>query len=427
MKEGIKITALELENVKRIKAITLSPSANGLTVIGGKNAQGKTSVLDGICYALGGEKYRPTTLQREGGMAEASMTVTLSNGLVAERKGKNAALKVTDPTGKKSGQRVLDEFIGALALNLSSFMGSNDQDKARVLLDSLGIGETLATLDEEEKTAYDKRHAAGVIADQKEKFAKEQPEYHDVPDKPLSASEIMGTVQAISNRNAERNERRARIRQLESSQSNMEMKRDRLKNELAEAEAELLQLNTDLFNATVEPVTENESTAEFEAKIEELESINAKVRANLDKAKAEEDAEEHRRQWGIINAEVEEVRARRLDLLNGSKMPLDGLTIGQSEKGVPILLYNGQAWDGMSSMEQMRVAVSIVRKVNPDCGFVLLDGIETFDVDQLADFAAWLESEGLQAIATRVGEGSECSVIIEDGAVKEDTTKKEEW
>ena len=60
MDNQVKITSLELENVKRIKAVKLEPSPNGLTIIGEKNNQGKTSVLDAIAWALGGDKYRPT-------------------------------------------------------------------------------------------------------------------------------------------------------------------------------------------------------------------------------------------------------------------------------------------------------------------------------------------------------------------------------
>ena len=56
---SVKITSFEAENVKRIKAVQFTPSEDGLTIIGGKNANGKTSVLDSIVYALGGEKNRP--------------------------------------------------------------------------------------------------------------------------------------------------------------------------------------------------------------------------------------------------------------------------------------------------------------------------------------------------------------------------------
>ena len=69
----------------------------------------------------------------------------------------------------------------------------------------------------------------------------------------------------------------------------------------------------------------------------------------------------------------------------------------------------------MSGSEQLRVAAAIVRCLNPECGFVLLDKLEQMDLQTLADFGKWLEAEGLQAIATRVSTGDECSIIIEDG------------
>ena len=75
----------------------------------------------------------------------------------------------------------------------------------------------------------------------------------------------------------------------------------------------------------------------------------------------------------------------------------------------------------MSGSEQLKVSTAIVRKLNPECGFVLLDKLEQMDADSLNEFGAWLESEGLQAIATRVSTGGECSVIIEDGYIKEET------
>ena len=74
----------------------------------------------------------------------------------------------------------------------------------------------------------------------------------------------------------------------------------------------------------------------------------------------------------------------------------------------------------MSGSDQLRVATAIVRRLNPDCGFVLLDKLEQMDQATLAEFGRWLEDQGLQAIATRVSTGSECRIIIEDGRVRAD-------
>ena len=66
----------------------------------------------------------------------------------------------------------------------------------------------------------------------------------------------------------------------------------------------------------------------------------------------------------------------------------------------------------------MKVGVAIVRKLNPKCGFVLLDKLEQMDMDTLNEFGVWLQQERLQVIATRVSTGDECSIIIEDGYSK---------
>ena len=82
------------------------------------------------------------------------------------------------------------------------------------------------------------------------------------------------------------------------------------------------------------------------------------------------------------------------------------------------LTYNGAKWDCMSGAEQLRASAAIVRRLNPQCGFVLMDKLEQMDTATLADFGTWLEQEGLQVIATRVSTGGECSIIIEDGYAK---------
>ena len=100
-------------------------------------------------------------------------------------------------------------------------------------------------------------------------------------------------------------------------------------------------------------------------------------------------------------------------LLESADLPYPGLSV---ENG--ILTYQGRPWDNMSGSDQLKISTAIVRKLNPECGFVLLDKLEQMDMDTLQEFGEWLEKEGLQAIATRVSTSGECSIIIEDGYVK---------
>lgn len=415
----MKIISFELENVKRVALVRMAPAENGLTVIGGKNAAGKTSVLDGIVYALGGEKYRPSNLQREGGMAAARIRIELSGGIVVERKGKNAALHVTDATGRRRGQTLLNDFIDELALNLPKFLHARDDEKAEVLLRTLGIADKLAELDVREKQAYDKRHDFGVIVDQKRKFANELVEYPDAPETPISAAELVAESQAILVRNAKRAEARRNLADLVAKAQRLAEEGKALQEAVQRKAAEAEKVAELLIEAQKHPIDEDESTAELERKIANIEEINAHVRANADKDAAEREAEEHEAKLAELTAEVEAVRKERRDLLNGAKMPLPDLKIGKNDKGRPVLTYKGKSWDCMSTMEQYRVAAAIVRVLKPECGFILLDGLECFDRDQMKAFDEWLTGENLQAICTRVGD-TDCSIVIEDGyAVQE--------
>ena len=416
----IKINRLEAENVKRIKAVRIEPTQNGLTVIGGRNNQGKTSVLDAIAWALGGDKYRPSQETREGSVIPLSLRVTLSNGLVVERKGKNSELKVIDPNGQKGGQQLLNEFVEQLAIDLPRFMQSTSKEKANTLLQIIGVGSQLFELERQEQELYNKRHTIGQIADQKKKFAAEQPHYLDAPKEPVSASELIRQQQDILAKNGENNRKRAQVKEIEIKEASARNAIAITKKEIARLEA-LLQTQEAEWTLIVNNLADaqktaeqlrDESTAELETNIANIEAINRKVRANLDKDKAEEDAKDYENQYDKLTGQINDVRQAKIDLLKGASLPLPGLSVENGE-----LLYNGHKWDNMSGSDQLKVSTAIVRCLNPKCGFVLLDKLEQMDMDTLHEFGAWLEAEGLQAIATRVSTGDECSIVIEDGYV----------
>ncbi|HEM3683580.1 TPA: AAA family ATPase [Streptococcus suis] len=407
----VTINRLEIENVKRIKAVKIEPSATGLTIVGGNNNQGKTSVLDAIAWVLGGNKYKPSQAQREGSQVPPTLKIVMSNGLIVERKGKNASLKVIDPNGQKGGQQLLDSFVEELAINLPKFMDSTPKEKAETLLQIIGVGNQLAELELKEKELYNNRHAIGVIADQKEKFAKEQEYYPEAPKELISIADLIQQQQAILAKNGENARKRQNVATIKMQYENAESTVDRLKQELAKAIDERDKFKKDLAIAQKDAIElHDESTAEIEANIQQIDDINRKVRANLDKEKAEEDAKEIRQQYNALSIEIEDVRKQKRDLLTNADLPLEGLSVDDGE-----LLYLGQRWDNMSGSQQLQVATAIVRKLKPECGFVLIDKLEQMDQVTLQQFGAWLEQEGLQAIATRVSTGDECSIIIEDG------------
>lgn len=403
---SIKINKLEIENVKRVRAVQVVPSKKGLTVLGGKNNQGKTSVLDSIAWALGGKKYQPSNPRREGSVTPPSLRVELSNGLIVERKGKNSDLKVIDPSGNKAGQALLDSFVEELALDLPKFMEATSKEKARTLLEIIGVGDKLFELDTLENKLYQERLAIGKIADTKKKHAQEMPRHEGVPEELISASDLIKQQQDILARNAEKERKRRNLAHLEDENK-------RLKEILQDYQTKLEANENDLVEARKSALDlHDESTAELEANIANIDETNAKIRINLEKDQAEQEAEYYSQQYKDLNEEIDAIRKERLDLLKGADLPLPGLSVVDGE-----LTFNDQHWDNMSGSEQLRVATAIVRKLKPECGFVLIDKLEQMDIDTMKEFGEWLEQEDLQAIATRVSSGDECQIIIEDGYV----------
>lgn len=412
---SVTITALEAENVKRIKAVALTPAPTGLTLVGGNNNQGKNSVLDALAWALGGDRFRPNAAQRDGAVAPAHLKVTLSNGVVVERKGKNSTLTVTDPTGRRSGQQLLNAFIEPLALDLPRFMEASDKEKADILLRIIGIGTELHVRDLEIKSLYDKRTFTGQLAQQKKHFAEELIYYPEAPEEPVSASDLIHQQQEILARNGENQRKRNQLVQLTDLLERQKKVVADLEFQLSTEKQRLTTMQADVKIAqTSAENLQDESTAELEASIRSIEETNQKVRANLEKARAEDEAAQYASDYDKLTEAITQKRADRMALLNGADLPLPELSV---EDGA--LTYKGKHWRDMSGSDQLRVAAAIVRRLNPDCGFVLLDKLEQMDMTTLTEFGRWLEAEHLQAIATRVSTGSECQIIIEDGMVKD--------
>lgn len=410
----VKINSFEIENVKRIKMLQYEPTANGLTLIGGKNNQGKTSVLDAIAWALGGDRFKPSAAQRDSSLVPPYLKITLSNGIVVERKGKNSDLKVTDPTGNLAGQSLLNRFVEQFALNVPKFMESTAKEKAQILLKIIGVGDRLFELENKEQKLYNERRTIGQIADQKKKFAAEMPSYQGVPNEPVSAFTLIQQQQEILARNGENQRKRERAKELQNEKERLAEKLAALREEIKKTEMifDNISVEAEIAKKSAEELRD-ESTAELEENIRQIDEVNRKIRANLDKDKAQEDADIYKGQYDTLTEEIEAVRDEKINLLKNADMPLSELSVENAE-----LIYKGKKWDSMSGSDQLKVATAIVRKLNPECGFVLLDKLEQMDIETLADFGIWLENEQLQAIATRVSTGAECSIIIEDGTIK---------
>lgn len=423
-----KITGLKLENVKRIKLVEIQPAENGLTIIGGNNGEGKTSVLDGIAYALGGESFRPSALTNGDGNAYIRVDI---GDYTVERKGKNAELRITDRNGMKGGQKMLNEIVGKFALDLSKFMNANDQEKTKLLLKMFPELETM--LDEYKRESEQLR---GKRTDINRDIVRMQAQYDmmpfhsDVPEAEIQVSDLIEQLNAESQKEKVLEEKRrnaeaisCNLKAMEEQYNSMTDTLESLRSQIKTLEANI-QANVTSAKQMLEQkrilAEEIENApasrrAEITEQINHASAINDKILQNRNRKSALANLEALRKESETLTSNIDEIESRRKATLQKADLPLPELSI--TDEGE--LLYHNQKWDCMSGAERLKVATAICMEAKPECGFVLIDGLEAMDGKTLDEFSRFLAEKNMQGIGTIVGENERATIILEDGRVKD--------
>lgn len=423
-----KITGLKLENVKRIKLVEIQPAENGLTIIGGNNGEGKTSVLDGIAYALGGESFRPSALTNGDGNAYIRVDI---GDYTVERKGKNAELRITDRNGMKGGQKMLNEIVGKFALDLSKFMNANDQEKTKLLLKMFPELETM--LDEYKRESEQLR---GKRTDINRDIVRMQAQYDmmpfhsDVPEAEIQVSDLIEQLNAESQKEKDLEEKRrnaeaisGNLKAMEEQYNSMTDTLESLRSQIKTLEANI-QANVTSAKQMLEQkrilAEEIENApasrrAEITEQINHASAINDKILQNRNRKSALANLEALRKESETLTSNIDEIESRRKATLQKADLPLPELSI--TDEGE--LLYHNQKWDCMSGAERLKVATAICMEAKPECGFVLIDGLEAMDGKTLDEFSRFLAEKNMQGIGTIVGENERATIILEDGRVKD--------
>lgn len=395
----MRIVSLQSENVKRLSAVEITPDGN-VVIVGGENAQGKSSVLDSIAYALGGKDLVCEDPIRHG---ERSAKIRCDLGEIVVTRtftSTGGSLKVTKPDGSSvpSPQTLLDSLVGSLSFDPLEFSRMKSAEQSATLRKLVGID--TATIDAKRKAAYDARTL--VNRDVKSLEAQVQAAHHfaDAPAAEVTISELSETYRKA----VESNNKRSALAKTISDTA------DRIKTLKAEIERlETASSEADFEMAGIEPV----EVAPIKAKIDSAESDNRKVRANAARATLCASLAKKVAEAKTHDSEIEKLDDLKTNLLKSAKFPVEGLTVEDS--GV---MFNGVPFLQSSSAEQLRVSLAMGLAMNPKLKVMLIRDGSLLDSKSLAIVAEMAKTADAQVWIERVGEGSECSVIIEDGHVK---------
>lgn len=399
----MKIISLQAKNVKRLKAVHINPDGT-LQVITGKNAQGKTSVLDAIWLALGGgAASRETAQPVRDGEESAEVVIDLGDLKVTRtwtHHGKTS-LKVTSGDGASysSPQKMLDELVGRLSFDPLEFTRLSARDQVKALTDVVDLDVDIDELDARRQRLYDERTEIG----RQGKAIGEVEVDESLPKVEESASAII-----------------AELRNLQE----MERTRTATAESLTIAEQKVVDLRAELANwEAIEHQRRKEYDAlpevaagaveGLEARLSTVEEANAQIRANNIARERKQQKDELRSKYEAASAQIEKLDKQKAAALAQANFPVDGLGFG--DDGVT---YNGVPFSQASSAEQIRVSLAMAMSLNPKLKVVrILDG-SLLDAESMELIASMAAEKDYQVWVERVEDARENAVVIEDGSVK---------
>lgn len=424
----LHIVELRAENVKRLHAVTIRPDG-AMVIVGGKNAQGKSSTLDAIEMALGGGATIPPDPIRHG--ARKGRVVLDLGELVVERnfttKGTTLTVTAADGTPQKSPQALLDGLCSSIAFDPIAFARMPEKEQDSVLKRVLGLD--FAELDAQRATSFAsrtdaKRELKGLEARLDAMPALEA----GVPAKEQSAADILAEIEKYQAARADNAKARAFVEELEREHRGLGSDLVALDKQIAAIEATLAEAKTDR-ESVAERRDKTEATIqrkclevaalvdpdldEPKARLASMEATNRKVRAALERKRLEDEVRAADQLADKLSAQIEAIDDRKTELLASAKFPVEGLGFGVDG---PTL--NGAPLQQASQAEKLRLSVAIGAALHPRLRVMLLRDGSVLDEDGMRQLAELAAEHSLQLWVERVGDRDASAIVIEDGMVR---------
>lgn len=406
---GLRVVNLVAENYKRLNAVEITPDPNAATVtIAGRNAQGKSSVIDAIWAALSGNaaaKGTNTTRPIRDGQDSARVRVDLGDIIVTRTwSGEKSTLKVESKDGAKysSPQKMLDELIGRLSFDPLAFASLPPKSQQAELLQLVDLPFDPTDIAAQRKAAFDERTNVGRDGKQLKGQLDGYPQpADDLPETELSVSQLVADLRAAQ--------------QQHQAKADVEHDAQRAVRLISEAEEtlKLARNDLDVAKAYLNEHAELPDLAAIETQIDNAESINQAIRAEAERKRVEQQANVKREEYKSLTAQLEALDKAKSDALAAASFPVDGL--GFDDEGVT---FHGIPFAQASAAERLKVSVGMAMALNPKVRVIRIADGSLLDSENLSLIEQMAGANGFQVWIERVDETGTVGVVIEDGSVK---------
>ena len=419
----LHIVSLTAENVKRIVAVSITPTGN-LVEIAGKNGAGKTSILDSIWWALGGAGALQKAPIRKG-QDKASIRLDLGDYIVTRKFERvegdefTTTLSVENADGGKltKGQTLVSSFLGDLTMDPLEFLRKKPKDQFDTLKGYVQ-GVDIEAMDAANRADFDKRTDVNRRAKGKTAEADAIPIPDATPLEKVDESAITDELASVGEHNAQierRRENREKVAaDAASSRTVAGEHRARAAELIAAAEhleSQAAEMETKLAEAP--PLPEPKDAAEVRARLDAAKKTNAAVdQANRRKA-LKTDAAALEKEAAEITARIEARNKQKQDAIAAAKMPVEGITFADGA-----ILLNGVPFDQASDAEQLRASVAIAMAGEPRLRVLRIREGSLLDEDGLKLVAEMAQAKDWQVWVERVDSTGSRGFVIEDGHVR---------
>lgn len=434
------ITALEIKDYKRVRTVAITPAADRhVILIGGKNAQGKSSTLDALTAAFGGAKQVALDPVRHGA-DEAAIYIELDGGkltidrtITADGKTK---LEVRDGEGAvRRPQEMLDKLVGARFLDPLAFLAMPAKEQRVQLMKLIPEAGRIDELDAKRARAFDRRTEIGrdltraqgelerlpevevgmpidvlAITEESRRFADQQ-----------RAGDGLGAVHAQAERDAaaandKLGEVTLQITDLEDRLTHLRARIPELEKARAAAIAKAGETQVKLEAAAKAWAASADRREQLDADLRRAGQHNHDVAAADQQMKRREqvvaDVTKLKEDSEACTKALKTIELRKAEILAAAKLPVEGLSIG--DDGIEL---DRVPFSQASASERLRVALALAIAGSPGLNDVWIRDGALLDEDALELIAKHAAAAGKRCWIERVGTRDPGVIVIHDGQV----------